>query len=147
LSSHKGYALALMVDLFCQVLTGLESAPVRALARPLGHGQPVFVDGPALRPPPENPFSPGHFFAAFRVDAFRPAAEFKAEVDRTLAALHAMPHDGQPPVRTPGDLEHRLETERRQQGIPLHIKSLAALHDLARDLHIPCGLPGDNDHS
>ncbi|MCC7352360.1 MAG: Ldh family oxidoreductase [Anaerolineae bacterium] len=141
LASYKGYGLALMVDLFCQVLTGMESAPVRALARPLSHGQPVFVGDPAT-PLPATPFVPGHFFAALRVDAFRPAAEFKAGVDQTLHSLHAMPHDGNGPVRTPGDAEHRLEEERRRHGIPLHTQSLTWLHELAKELDIPCHLPG-----
>jgi L-2-hydroxycarboxylate dehydrogenase (NAD+) len=61
----------------------------------------------------------GHFFGAMRIDAFRPADEFRTNMDtwiRAFRGARAMP--GQQ-VLIPGDPERILEAERLQTGIPL----------------------------
>ena len=74
---HKGYALALTVDVLCAVLSGANWGPFA----------PSFV----LRwVPPARSVGKGigHFFGAMRIDAFRDPGEFKAQIDdlvRTLA--------------------------------------------------------------
>src|SRR6185436_1154749 len=87
-SSHKGYALASIVDIFSAVLSGASYGP----------WAPPF---PAYVPMPENMPGKGlgHFFGAMRVDAFRPADEFKQHMDNWIRRFrNAIPIDENQPV-------------------------------------------------
>jgi len=107
--SHKGYALGAIVDIFSAVLSGANYGP----------WVPPFV---AFLQPDPNPVGEGlgHFFGAMRIDAFRPAEEFKANMDiwieRFRSAKTTADHDK---VLIPGDPERELEQERKATGIPL----------------------------
>ncbi|HJV19352.1 MAG TPA: Ldh family oxidoreductase [Sediminibacterium sp.] len=107
--SHKGYALGSIVDIFSAVLSGASYGP----------WAPPF---PAYVPMPENMPGKGlgHFFGAMRVDAFRPADEFKMHMDHWIKRFRqAKPAAGQERVLIPGDPEREMETVRRTAGIPL----------------------------
>ena len=72
----------------------------------------------------------GHFFGTMRVDAFRPADEFKANMDiwiRRFRQARAIP--GQQ-VLIPGDPERSLEADRLRVGIPLLDPVLDSLREL-----------------
>ncbi|NNK12633.1 MAG: hypothetical protein HKP52_00155 [Desulfofustis sp.] len=72
----------------------------------------------------------GHFFGALRVDAFRPADEFKAHMDKWIRRFRsAQPVAGQESVLIPGDPERVSENRRRTDGIPL-------LDSVVKDLRI-----------
>ncbi len=106
--SHKGYCLGAIVDIFSAVLSGANYGP----------WAPPFVSFLPLPPDPVGE-GLGHFFGAMRVDAFRPADEFKAHMDNWIGRFRrATPVDGQQ-VLIPGDPEREMEKERREQGIPL----------------------------
>ena len=108
-SSHKGYILGSLVDIFCGVLSGASYGP----------WVPPF---PAYVPMPENMPGQGlgHFFGAMRVDAFRPTAEFKAEMDHWINRFRqAQTVEGYDKVLIPGDPERESEKMRLQAGIPL----------------------------
>ena len=112
-SSHKGYALGSIVDIFSAVLSGASYGP----------WAPPF---PAYVPMPENMPGEGlgHFFGAMRVDAFRPADEFKQHMDNWITRFrNAVPIDLAQPVLVPGDPEREFETIRMQVGIPV-VKSV-----------------------
>ena len=107
--SHKGYALGAIVDIFSAVLSGANYGP----------WVPPF---PAYVPmPDEQPGKGiGHFFGAMRIDAFRPAADFKMHMDKWIKRFRsAKTIEGQEKVLIPGDPEREMETERMQNGIPL----------------------------
>lgn len=107
--SHKGYALGAIVDIFSAVLSGANYGP----------WVPPFV---AFLEPDPNPVGEGlgHFFGAMRVDAFRPADEFKDHMDTWISRFRsATPVEGQEKVLIPGDPERELEAIRRKEGIPL----------------------------
>ncbi|MDN3686682.1 Ldh family oxidoreductase [Cyclobacterium jeungdonense] len=107
--SHKGYGLGSVVDIFSAVLSGANYGP----------WVPPFV---AFLEPHPNPVGEGlgHFFGAMRIDAFRPAGEFKKHMDQWIGRFReAEPVEGQKKVLIPGDPERELEAERRQHGIPL----------------------------
>ncbi len=107
--SHKGYALGAVVDIFSAVLSGANYGP----------WVPPF---PAYVPMPENQPGKGigHFFGAMRIDAFRPAADFKMHMDQWIQRFRAAtPIPGQSRVLIPGDPEREAQTERLQHGIPL----------------------------
>jgi LDH2 family malate/lactate/ureidoglycolate dehydrogenase len=107
--SHKGYALGSMVDIFSGVLSGACYGP----------WVPPF---PAYVPMPENMPGQGlgHFFGAMRIDAFRPANEFKQHIDNWIARFrNAKPAAGHEKVLIPGDPEREAEILRMKEGIPL----------------------------
>ena len=55
-----------------------------------------------------------------RIDAFRPASEFKQHMDQWIKRFRqAKTVEGQERVLIPGDPERAMEEERLQQGIPL----------------------------
>lgn len=107
--SHKGYALGSIVDIFSAVLSGASYGP----------WAPPF---PAYVPMPQNMPGTGlgHFFGAMRVDAFRPADEFKQHMDNWISRFSsAKPAKGQERVYIPGDIEREMETVRIKEGIPV----------------------------
>ncbi len=62
----------------------------------------------------------GHFFGAMRIDAFRPAEEFKQHMDNWITRFrNAIPADGMERVYIPGDPEREISAIRENQGIPL----------------------------
>ena len=107
--SNKGYALGAVVDIFSALLSGANYAP----------WVPPF---PAYVPIPEQQPGKGigHFFGAMRIDAFRPADEFKKHMDHWIKGFrNARPVAGEERVLVPGDPEREMETERIKTGIPL----------------------------
>ncbi|MDB5272889.1 MAG: ybiC [Chitinophagaceae bacterium] len=118
--SHKGYCLGSVVDIFSAVLSGANYGP----------WVPPFV---AFLPLPENPVGKGigHFFGAMRIDAFRPADEFKAHMDNWITTFRNSRAVEGEKVLIPGDPERWMEEERRANGIPLQIKVKEDLIQLA----------------
>lgn len=107
--SHKGYSLGAIVDLFSALLSGANYAP---WVPPF----PAYVPMPAQQPGKGI----GHFLGAMRVDAFRPAAEYKEHMDNWISGFRkAKPMPGQEKVLVPGDPEREFEAERMKNGIPL----------------------------
>ncbi|MBA4167811.1 MAG: Ldh family oxidoreductase [Chitinophagaceae bacterium] len=107
--SHKGYALGAVVDIFSAVLSGANYGP----------WVPPF---PAFMPMPENMPGKGigHFFGAMRIDAFRPALDFKYHMDNWIRRFRsAKTIEGYERVMIPGDPEREAEIERLNEGIPL----------------------------
>ncbi|UOQ53303.1 Ldh family oxidoreductase [Hymenobacter cellulosivorans] len=106
--SHKGYCLGSIVDIFSAVLSGANYGP----------WVPPFV---AFLQPPADPVGQGigHFLGAMRVDAFRPAAEFKAHMDNWISTFrNAQAVEGKQ-VIIPGDPERIMAQHRLLDGIPL----------------------------
>jgi LDH2 family malate/lactate/ureidoglycolate dehydrogenase len=114
--SHKGYCLGSVVDIFSAVLSGANYGP----------WVPPFV---AFLQPPADPVGQGigHFFGAMRVDAFRPAAEFKAHMDNWISTFRQARAVVGQQVLIPGDPEREIAAERLLGGIPL-------LETVVRDL-------------
>jgi LDH2 family malate/lactate/ureidoglycolate dehydrogenase len=62
----------------------------------------------------------GHFFGAMRIDAFRPADEFKQNMDKWIERFRsAKPAEGFEKVLIPGDPERETEAVRMKDGIPV----------------------------
>lgn len=108
-SSHKGYMLGSIVDIFSAVLSGANYGP---WVPPF----PAYVPMPANMPGKGI----GHFFGAMRIDAFRTAEDFKKDMDNWIRAFkNAMPVDPSQRVIIPGEPEIEMEKERRANGIDL----------------------------
>ncbi|RBL88464.1 Ldh family oxidoreductase [Chitinophaga flava] len=106
--SHKGYCLGAIVDIFSAVLSGANYGP----------WAPPFVSFLPLAPDPVGE-GLGHFFGAMRVDAFRPAEEFKTHMDTWISRFRAaVPVEGKQ-VLIPGDPEREMQQHRLQNGIPV----------------------------
>ena len=107
--SHKGYMLGSIVDIFSALLSGAYYGP----------WVPPF---PAYLPMPENMPGEGigHFFGAMRIDAFRPAEEFKQHMDKWIQRFKsATVAEGFERVIIPGEPEREMEKERMENGITL----------------------------
>ncbi len=103
---HKGYGLAVMVDVLCSVLCG---APF----------------GSAVHDTAQSSARVSHFFGAIRIDAFRDPGEFRQDMDRMIAQLRECPPAvNQERVYFAGqkEMEHERETERI--GVPVLGKTL-----------------------
>lgn len=119
--SHKGFMLGSIVDILSGVLSGANFGP----------WVPPF---PAYVPMPQ--FMPGkgigHFVGAMRIDAFRPAADFKQDMDLWIERFRkAVPVNEQEPVIIPGDPEREMERTRKMDGIPLLQEVVDDLQKLA----------------
>lgn len=107
--SHKGYALGSIVDIFSAVFSGASYGPW-APPFPAYVAMPENMPGKGL----------GHFFGAMRIDAFRPAAEFKEHMDNWIGRFRAAsPSPGNEKVLIPGDPEREMEEIRMKDGIPV----------------------------
>lgn len=119
--SHKGYALGAIVDIFSGLLSGANYAP---WVPPF----PAYVPMPAQQPGKGI----GHFLGAMRIDAFRPAEDFKKDMDhwiRGFRSCRTVP--GQEKVLVPGDPEREFEAIREKEGIPLLNAVVKDLKELA----------------
>jgi len=124
--SHKGFCLGAWVDIFSAVLSGANYGP----------WVPPFV---SFLSPPADPVGDGigHFFGAMRVDAFRPADEFKRHMDTWISRFReAKTIEGQDHLIIPGDPERESEKQRKQEGIPLNSKVVEDLKELGVKLNV-----------
>src|SRR4051812_49400702 len=111
---YKGYGLAVMVEILCGVLTGL------------GFG----VE-------PTGRHNDGCFMAVFKVNAFRPLAEFKKDVGDFVKYLkETPPAEGSSGVLYPGEIEHRRQIERRRDGIEVETATWTRLRVLADEYQL-----------
>jgi len=119
---HKGYGLAMLVDILCGVLPGA------------GYLDHIYLKDEAGRPLPANV---GHFFGALRVDAFRPLAEFQATMDAFIQRVKSSAKaKGQPRIFIHGEKEFEMAERRRREGIPLGPKVVASLREIAAEVDV-----------
>jgi LDH2 family malate/lactate/ureidoglycolate dehydrogenase len=103
LGGHKGYGLAMMVEVLCTTLAGASYGPLREAAEPNTIKDDV-----------------GHFFLAIDPTAFRPDGGFEEDLDAMIDALRATPPtDPSIPVQVAGDPEYRARDRRQVEGIPI----------------------------
>lgn len=116
MSSHKGYGLAVMVEVLSNVLGGT----------------------PAWKSPPSPHRLVGHFFLVIDPRSFRDGDAFGQDLDAMLDALRSTaPIDPREPVLVPGDPEHRTREERDRDGIPLTRSVIEDLRAVAHDSGVP----------
>ena len=112
--SHKGYALACVVEVLCSVLSGSGFAAMN----PRGMAQ--------------------HYVAAYSIEAFTDVNEFKETMDQFLRALkETPPAPGHDRVLVPGQPEAEEEIERRAHGIPLHKEVVEWFDNICSELNAP----------
>jgi len=120
LGGHKGYDLAILVDILSGVLSGSRFGP---------H---IPMSGAA------EPYDLGHFFMAFRPDLFIPAEQFKERMDTMITDLKdAPPAVGAERVLVAGQPEDDSADEYRRSGIPIDAPTADGLRQLALELGVP----------
>jgi L-2-hydroxycarboxylate dehydrogenase (NAD+) len=124
--SHKGYCMSAVVDIFSAVLSGANFGPfvppsvayLPVLDRKTGEGT-------------------GHFFGAMRIDAFRPASEFKSSMDEWIETFkNGTPAPGHHEVLIPGEPERRKEEKIRKEGINVILPVAKEMKEIAEFLKI-----------
>jgi LDH2 family malate/lactate/ureidoglycolate dehydrogenase len=126
LGGHKGYGLSTWVDVFCAILSG--AAYANLVYPKTSEGKPL-------------PSNIGHFFGAWRVDAFRPVNEFKAAMDDLQRRLKNTPKaEGASRVYIHGEKEYEEAEIRSHDGIPLNPKVAADLKTIGEEVGVEYNL-------
>ncbi|MFP4556264.1 MAG: Ldh family oxidoreductase [Bacteroidales bacterium] len=105
---HKGYCMSALVDIFSSVLSGANFGP---FVPPQVAYLPLLNDsvGKGL----------GHFFGAIRIDAFRPASDFKKSMDKWIETFKESKAKEDGRVLIPGEPERDYEKRFMKEGISL----------------------------
>jgi L-2-hydroxycarboxylate dehydrogenase (NAD+) len=117
---HKGYGLALAVEIFSAVLSGA-----------------LYADRVYPKDEEEKPLPSGigHFFGAMRIDAFRPKEEFKHDMDDFIYRLKNVPKaKGANRIYIHGEKEFEKAERLAKDGIPLNAKVVEDLRTIAKQL-------------
>jgi LDH2 family malate/lactate/ureidoglycolate dehydrogenase len=126
MGGHKGYGLAMMVEILCTTLAGAQFGALRE-----------------RRDPDAARHDVGHFFLAIDPAAFREEGAFEADLDEMIDAVRATrPVDPAEPVQVAGDPEVRARAERWRTGIPLSARLAGELREIASASGAPCLLDG-----
>jgi LDH2 family malate/lactate/ureidoglycolate dehydrogenase len=122
MAGHKGYALALMVEVLSGVLSGAAIGPdVGSMYTNAGRPQDV-----------------GHFFMLLDIDAFMERRIFLSRIDRTIDRIKACrKRPGVEEILVPGERSYRTAEENRIKGIPLGEETIGELDALSQDVNGP----------
>jgi LDH2 family malate/lactate/ureidoglycolate dehydrogenase len=123
LRGYKGYGLSLLVDLLSGVLAGA------AFGEDVGN--------------PDNPdrADVGHFFAAIKIENFRPVDQFKADMDAYIQALKNTPKlPGQHRIFIHGEKEFERSEKYMQEGVPLMVEVVESLQKAGEAVGVPFDL-------
>jgi LDH2 family malate/lactate/ureidoglycolate dehydrogenase len=117
IGQYKGYGLSFMTDVMTGVLSG-----------------GAFGLTPYANPAKQDV---AHTFIAFDIEWFMPLAEFKTQMNAFIADIKkSKVRPGFNEILVPGELEHRREKERRQQGVLLDASVFDELAALATRLEV-----------
>ncbi|RAI41327.1 Ldh family oxidoreductase [Rhodoplanes roseus] len=125
MAQHKGYAIALVMDVLSGVLTG--------------SGFGTGVHGPYQA---EQRSGAGHLMIAIDIAAIQPLDTFAARMDELVASLKNVPTaQGFDEILYPGEREARNDAENRRLGIALPADTRADLTRLAGETGLSAALP------
>jgi LDH2 family malate/lactate/ureidoglycolate dehydrogenase len=125
MAGHKGYALALLVEVLSSVLSGA------AIGSEIG----------SMYKHMDRPQNVGHFFCLLDVGAFMDIRMFKERIDHTIDAIKACKkRPGVEEILVPGERSSRTAAKKRQEGVALDDAVLTELKDLALELGVPFSL-------
>jgi LDH2 family malate/lactate/ureidoglycolate dehydrogenase len=122
MAGHKGYALALMVEVFSSILSGAAVGPaIGSMYKDLDRPQNV-----------------GHFFCLLNIAAFLDPEEFKQRIDATIDQLKASKRrPGVEEILIPGERSARNAALNEARGIAINDETLAELAQWSKDLQVP----------
>src|SRR5439155_5583344 len=121
MAGHKGYALALMVEVLSSVLSGSAiGSSIGSMYKNLDRKQDV-----------------GHFFCLLDIEAFMDVAEFKARIDEMIDRIKSCRRrPGVEEILVPGERSGRTTRENLANGIPLDTATVNELRQLCKDFEI-----------
>lgn len=120
MAGHKGYAIAMMMDVLSGVLSG-----------GCFGGK---VTGPYK---PDGRSGAGHLAIALDIESFRPLAEFCADMEQLIAEIKNVPlAPDADQIFYPGEREARADLENREIGIAIPQDTLAELDSAAKDIGV-----------
>jgi len=120
---HKGYGLALLVEILAGVLTGSSFGRTEHTRSPAHGAERV---------------AKGFLFVAIDPARFLPLDEFRSRVDTLIRDVHASrPAAGVDRVRVPGEIEHERREQRLADGIPVPSALVAELDRYASEVGVP----------
>lgn len=113
IGSHKGYSLAVMIEIVSGVLSGNGAGPFRR-------------------------GDYGHHFLAYKIEAFSDVGDFKKDLDAYMKVLReSSVAPGDERVVYAGLLEHEEEAQRRLHGIPYHPEVIEWFRNITAELELP----------
>ncbi len=122
IGDHKGYGLALVLEVLTGVLTGA------------GFGQ---AHAPEQLAEPGARHDLGHLFGVLNPTVFMPQSQFLARMAQLRDEVVQTPRaPGVERIYMPGELEHERRETRLRDGIPVHDETPEALQALCGDLGI-----------
>lgn len=125
MAGHKGYALALMVEVLSGVLSGA------AIGSEIGS---MYKDL-------DRPQNVGHFFCLIDIAAFADPALFKERLDRTIERLQSSRRrPGVEEILIPGERSARSADANRKNGIPLNPATARELAELSEKFGVEMDL-------
>jgi len=125
LAEHKGYAIAMLMDVFSGVLTGSSFGSA--------------VNGPYQF---DRRSGCGHLMIALNIEAFQPLGLFNARMEELIEQTKAvLPANGFDEVLYPGEPEARNEKQNRERGLELPKDTLADLRKVAERMGLVPELP------
>jgi L-2-hydroxycarboxylate dehydrogenase (NAD+) len=120
---HKGYGLAVMVDLLSGALSGANWGPFAPSFAVMHQAIPTRSVGKGI----------GHFFGAMKVDGFIDVDTFKLQVDDYIRVFrNAKPAPGTRGPLIPGDPEREAEQIRSDKGVPLILPVIEELRSISK---------------
>jgi LDH2 family malate/lactate/ureidoglycolate dehydrogenase len=128
MAGHKGYALALMVEVLSGVLSGSAFGfSVGSMYKDMERKQDV-----------------GHFFFLMDIGAFTDVPVFKERIDRMIDEIKACrKRQGVDEILIPGERSFRKAEENRDKGIPVGEETLKECRALCHEFGIPFTLQED----
>jgi LDH2 family malate/lactate/ureidoglycolate dehydrogenase len=121
MAGHKGYALALMVEVLSSVLSGSAiGSSIGSMYKNLDRKQDV-----------------GHFFCLLDIDAFIDVAEFTSRIDEMIDRIKSCrKRPGVEEILVPGERSSRTTRENERQGIKLDPATMKELRQLCDEFGI-----------
>jgi LDH2 family malate/lactate/ureidoglycolate dehydrogenase len=122
MAGHKGYALALMVELFSGVLSGSAIGPdIGSMYRDLDRKQDI-----------------GHFFCLSDIEAFLDMPEYIERIDQTIDRIKASKRrPGVEEILLPGERSSRIARLNASRGIVISDPTLEELEHWCDELDVP----------
>lgn len=121
---YKGYGLGLLVDIFSGVLSGA------AVGTDVAHPSD-----------PKAGANVGHFFAAVKIDAFRPLIDFEAQMDYLIKMLKESPKAaGQDRIFIAGEKEFEMAERYNREGVPVMKEVVKMLQEAGSEIGVPFDL-------
>ena len=125
MAGHKGYALALMVELFSGVLSG------SAIGKGIGS---MYKDM-------DRKQNVGHFFCLFHIDAFLDYADYLKRIDAAIGQIKASKRrPGVEEILVPGERSARKAARHASEGIAVSDETLREIEQWCSRLNVPFDL-------